>query len=440
MSVAASPTSARTWRNWSRAVTSSPVRVVTPTDIGQLSGIVADAADRRQTVKPVGAGHSFSSIAATDGIQLRLHALAGLRRVDPVTHLVTVGGGTGLADLNVLLAGRGLALPNLGDIDKQTIAGAISTGTHGSGNRLGGLATQVRGLTLVTGNGSVVRCSTEENADLLAAASVGLGALGVIAEVTLQAVPTFLLRAEEGSSTLPEVLERWPAWIEENDHVDLHWFPHTDWVLTKRNNRTDGPPQPTSTWRYLLDDELLANGVLGLINEVGTRWPRLQPRINQLAGQALSSRTYVDHSAAVFVSPRRVRFVESEYAIPRSSLVPVITELRRWIDRHDERIGIPVEIRTAAADDLWLSTGYQRENAYVAVHHYWRKDPTRFFAAFEAIVAEHGARPHWGKMHTLGVDRLRELYPRLDDFLALRDRLDPGRVFANAYLDRVLGR
>ena len=172
-----------------------------------------------------------------------------------------------------------------------------------------------------------------------------------------------------------------------------------------------GRPQPTSTWRHLLDDELLANGLLGLINEVGTRWPRLQPRINQLAGQALSPRTFVDHSAAVFVSPRRVRFVESEYAIPRSSLVPVITELRRWIDATTSGSASRWRSGTAAADDLWLSTGYQRENAYVAVHHYWRKDPTRFFAAFEAIVAEHGGRPHWGKMHTLGVDRLRELYP-----------------------------
>ena len=273
---------------------------------------------------------------------------------------------------------------------------------------------------------------------MLAAAAVGLGALGVITEVTLQAVPAFLLRAEEGSAPLSEVLERWPDWTAENDHVDLHWFPHTDFVLTKRNNRTDGPPEPTPLWRSLLDDELLANGVLGLINEVATRWPRRQPGINQLAGQALGPRTFVDHSAAVFVSPRRVRFVESECAIPRASLVPVVTELRHWIDSHDDRIGIPVEIRSAAADDLWLSTGYQRASAYVAVHHYWRKDPTRFFAAFEAIVAEHGGRPHWGKQHSLGVDRLRELYPRLDDFLAVRDRLDPHRVFANPYLERVL--
>lgn len=428
------------WRNWSRAVSCHPSAVLVPSSTVELSRIVAEAAERGRTVKPVGAGHSFTPIAATDGIQVRLDAMAGLHRVDPQTRLVTVGGGTRLADLNLLLAGHGLALPNLGDIDKQTVAGAISTGTHGSGNRLGGLATQVRGLTLITGDGSVLRCSADTAPQLVAAASVGLGALGVIAEVTLQAVPAFLLRADEGSTTLPEVLDHWDAWSSENDHLDLHWFPHTDWVLTKRNNRNDGPPRPRSTLRYLVDDELVANGVLGLINEMGTRRPGWQPRINQLAGQALSPRTFTDHSAAVFVSPRRVRFVECEYAIPRASLVPVITELRRWIDSSGERVGIPVEIRSAAADDLWLSTGYRRENAYVAVHHYWRKDPTRYFAAFEAIVAEHGGRPHWGKMHTLGADRLRELYPRFDDFLAVRDRLDPHRVFANPYLDRVLGR
>ncbi|HEY5979081.1 MAG TPA: D-arabinono-1,4-lactone oxidase [Microlunatus sp.] len=427
------------WTNWSRTVSSRPAAVATPTDPERLGRLITEAAGRGATIKAVGAGHSFSAIAATDGVQVRLDAMAGLRRVDRESGLVTVGGGTRLADLTLGLASYGLALPNLGDIDRQTIAGAISTGTHGSGNRLGGLATQVRGLTLIGGDGSLLRASASENADVLAAAALGLGALGIVVEVTLQCVPTFLLRAEEGSATLPEVLEQWPTWIAENDHVDLHWFPHTEWVLTKRNNRVDGPPAPLSGWRHLVDDELLANGVLGLINEVGTRRPAWQPRINELAGQTLSPRTFTDHSAAVFVSPRRVRFVECEYAIPRTSLVPVISELRRWIDRSEERIGIPIEIRSAASDDLWLSTGHQRENAYVAVHHYWRQDPTRYFAAFEAIVAEHDGRPHWGKMHSLDADRLRELYPRFDDFLAVRERLDPGRVFTNPYLDRVLG-
>jgi FAD-linked oxidoreductase len=433
------PAGAPGWTNWSRTVTSRPSAVETPADLGQVARLVRAAADRGTTVKAVGAGHSFSPVAVTDGIQLRLDALSGLRSVDRDAGLVTVGGGTRLADLNAGLAAYGLALPNLGDIDRQTIAGALSTGTHGSGDRLGGLATQVRALTLVTGDGSVLRCSATENADLLAGAVVGLGALGIVVEVTLQCVPTFLLRADEGSATLTEVLEQWPSWTAANDHVDLHWFPHTDWVLTKRNNRVDGPPAPLSGWRRLVDDELLANGALALVNEIGTRRPAWQARLNEVAGRTLSPRTFTDHSAAVLVSPRRVRFVECEYAVPRTSLVAVITELRSWTDAGDERIGIPVEIRSAAADDLWLSTGYQRENAYVAVHHYWRQDPRRYFAAFEGIVAEHGGRPHWGKQHTLDAAGLAELYPRFGDFVALRDRLDPGRVFANPYLDRVLG-
>ncbi len=217
--------------------------MATPTDLGRLGRLITEAADRGTTVKAVGAGHSFSAIAATDGVQVRLDALAGVRRVDRDTGLVTVGGGTRLADLNLVLASYGLALPNLGDIDRQTVAGAISTGTHGSGNRLGGLATQVRGLTLVTGDGSCCGARPTRTPTLLAAAAVGLGALGIVVEVTLQCVPTFLLRAEEGSARLAEVLEQWPTWTAENDHVDLHWFPHTDWVLTKRNNRVDGPPR-----------------------------------------------------------------------------------------------------------------------------------------------------------------------------------------------------
>ena len=167
--------------------------------------------------------------------------------------------------------------------------------------------------------------------------------------------------------------------------------------------------------------------------------PSLIPRINQFSAWALSPREYTDVSYAVFTSPRRVRFNECEYAVPRTQLAPVLHALRAWIDDHDERISFPVEVRVAAADDIWLSTAYRRDTAYIAVHHYYKIDHRRYFAAFESIVAEHQGRPHWGKLHNLEADQLRQLYPRFDDFRQIRDRLDPGRTFDNAYLRRVLG-
>ena len=296
-----------------------------------------------------------------------------------------------------------------------------------------------RGLTLVAGDGSVLRCSATENADLLAAAAVGLGALGIVVEVTLQCVPTFLLRAEEATATLPEVLEQWPTWTADNDHVDLHWFPHTNWVLTKRNNRVDGPPAPLSGWRRLVDDELLSNGLLGLINEIGTRRPAWQPRINELAGQSLSPRTFTDHSAAVFVSPRRVRFVECEYAIPRASLVPVITELRALDRQYASTRPVP---RSRCAPPRPTTCGCRPAASATA-----RTSPStttggwtraRFFVAFEAIVAEHRAAALGQDAHPRRRPAARAV-PRFDDFLAVRDRLDPGRRFTNDHVRHLLG-
>jgi L-gulono-1,4-lactone dehydrogenase len=429
------------WRNWAGNVTSGPWQVAHPETVDELSYIITTASQAGRPVKPVGSGHSFTEIAATDGVQLSLDRLTGITDVDYDTGLITVLGGTTVAELNQSLATHCLALENLGDVDRQTIAGAISTGTHGTGARFGGLATQVRGLTMITADGSQLHCSAVEHPDLYAAARVGLGALGVISEITLQCVPAFRLQAVEGRARLDEVLDGFDAMVAENDHFEFYWFPHTDRTLTKRNNRVphddDGHPLPR--WRYLLDDEVLSNGLVEGVNRLGRLGPSLIPRVNQVSARVLSPREFTDASYAVFTSPRRVRFKESEYAVPRQEIASVLRALRTWIDDHDERICFPVQVRVAASDDIWLSTAYRRETGYIAVHHYFKIDHRRYFAAFESIVAEYQGRPHWGKMHTLETDQLRRLYPRFDDFVRIRDRLDPGSTFDNAYLRRVLG-
>jgi len=290
----------------------------------------------------------------------------------------------------------------------------------------------------VIADGSVLTCSADEHPEVFSAARVGLGALGVLTSVTLQAEPAFLLRACEEPLPLDEVLDGFEQLVAD-DHMEFYWFPHTDVALTKRNNRTSGPAEPLPRLRRLVDDELMGNGAFELTCRLGRAVPRVIPAVNRAIAGAASRRDYVDSAPAVFTSARRVRFYEMEYAVPRPELPDVLRELRGLPERLGLQISFPVEVRVAPADDVPLSTAYGRDSAYVAVHVFRGTDPKPWFDAVEAVVRDVRGRPHWGKLHSLGADDLCELYPRFQDFLDVRDQLDPGRRFANAYLDRVLG-
>jgi FAD-linked oxidoreductase len=428
-----------TWSNWSRNVEAHPRRVDHPASTAEVVALIQLARSQGLPVKAYGSGHSFTPIAATDGVMLRLDQMNHVLAHDTSSGRVRVQAGMSLHELNPELQALGLALPNLGDVDPQSVAGAISTGTHGTGGRLHGIAAAVVGVQLVTAEGDVVEI--DEQHAWFPAARLSLGALGVITEVTLQCVPAFLLHAREEPMPLPEVIERLPELIEENDHFEFYWFPHTEKALVKRNNRVpDGTKRaPVGRLRHLVDDELLSNGVFGLLNEVAARRSSLVPRLNSISGSVLSPREFVDHSHEVFVSPRRVRFRESEFAMPRPALPNVIASLQSWFDAGHEEISFPIEVRFTGADDIWMSTGHERDNCYVAVHHFHRNDPAAYFAAAQDIFTAHEGRPHWGKMNTVDAAYLRERYARFDDFVAVRDKADPERVFTNPYLDRVLG-
>ncbi|TDO56878.1 L-gulonolactone oxidase [Kribbella sp. VKM Ac-2571] len=430
-----------TWRNWAGTESATGIETLRPGSADELAAAVKSAAEQGKKLKAVGSGHSFTGCSVPEQVMIRLDGLSSIVHADKESGRVTVGAGTGLRKLNAGLAAFDLAMANLGDIDKQTVSGAISTGTHGTGARLGGLATQVVALDLVTADGSVLHCSAEENPDVFAAARVSVGALGVISSLTLQCVPAFLLRAQEMPLPLGEVLDGFDELADGNDHFEFYWFPHTEIALTKRNNRVAPGvgASPVGKVRGWIDDELLSNKVFELTNRLAVRQPGMVPRINRLASRALSAREYVDASYKVFCSERNVVFRESEYAVPREHVVDVIRRLRAWIDASGSRIPFPIEVRVAAADDIWLSTASGRETAYVAIHQYHRLPHDPYFRAFENIVADYGGRPHWGKLHTLTADDLRGRYPRFDDFLAVRDRLDPQRTFGNAYTRQVFG-
>ncbi|MEU6809376.1 D-arabinono-1,4-lactone oxidase [Streptomyces sp. NPDC046831] len=428
-----------TWRNWGGNVVARPAREVRPASVDELRAAVRRAAEDGLRVKPVGTGHSFTSIAATDGVLIRPDLLTGIRRIDRAAMTVTVEAGTPLRRLNVALAREGLSLANMGDIMEQTVSGATGTGTHGTGRESASIAAQIKGLELVTADGSVLTCSEEENGDVFAAARIGLGALGVVTAITFSVEPLFLLTAREEPMPLDRVLAEFDQLWAENEHFEFYWFPHTGNTNTKRNNRSSGPERPVGRLAGWFQDEFLSNGVFQAANWAGRAVPAVVPAIAHVSSRALSARTYTDIPYKVFTSPRRVRFVEMEYAVPRAALAETLRELRALVDRSGLRVSFPVEVRTAPADDITLSTASGRESAYVAVHMFRGTPYQRYFTAAERLFTAHGGRPHWGKLHTRDAEYLEGVYPRFGEFTALRDRLDPDRRFQNDYLRRVLG-
>jgi FAD-linked oxidoreductase len=429
------------WQNWAGNQQAHPHSVEHPRDVEEVSLLVKRALDERRHVKVVGAAHSFTAAAATDGVLLHLDRLGAVMSSDLATGLVTVQGGIPLHRLNSVLAQLELSMTNLGDIDRQTIAGATSTGTHGTGRRLGGLATQIRGLELVVGDGSVVTCSPTERSELFECARVGLGALGVVTAVTLQCEPAFDLDADEQPLPLADVMEGLDDLVDGNEHFEFFWFPHTDVALTKRNNRLSAGAalRPLKKWKEWLDDEFFANTLFNAVCALGKRRPALVPRLNRTAAKLMGARRYSAPSHEVFTSPRRVRFVEMEYAVPRAAVHDALAAIRSVIERDNLLVSFPVEVRFAAPDDIPLSTSFGRDTAYLAIHRYRGEPFEGYFRAVEREMRALDGRPHWGKMHWRTAADLRPAYPRFDDFLAARDTCDPERVFANNYLETVLG-
>lgn len=423
-----------TWKNWARNQTANPIRIEHPASEAELVALVQRAATEGRAVKTVGAGHSFTDIACTDDVLVMLDRYKAVLSVDVERYQVTVQAGIALFELNEALDARGLAMPNLGDIAYQSIAGAISTSTHGTGLGLQGLAATVIAMRLVTADGSVL----DVDAELLPLARVGLGALGLISTVTLQVVPSFNLSVVNQPMPLDVVLDHIDDHVEGNDHFEFFWVPHTKWALTKSNNRTTEPlaprPKRTAWW----NDTVMENYAFGAVCRLGKLRPALIPKLaTALPGSGKV--TFVDKSYAVFASKRIVRFTEMEYSIPRAAGPEALRRVRQMIEDRGFMISFPIEVRFTASDDIAMSTSTGRQSCYIAVHMTAGVDNRPYFEAVEAIMNDYGGRPHWGKLHFQTADTLATRYPRFDDFVATRTRLDPDGRFTNPYLDRVLG-
>jgi len=431
--------SEREFRNWAGNQVCLPMRQHQPNSSASVSAIVARAQLDGHTVKAVGSGHSFTAAACTTGHLVALDRMKRVESVDLERGRVTVQAGITLAELNEELAAVGLAMPNLGDIAYQTVAGAIGTATHGTGLQLGNLATTVVGMELVDGNGDIVWCDEDTNPELLAVARVGIGALGIVTKVTLQCVPAFNLHVAESVEVLDDLLDGFAEHAEANDHFEFFWVPGTRRAMVKRNNRTDAPAQPESKADYFVNKIVSENLAFGALCRIGRRWPTAVPKVAKLLSTAAGERELVDRSDRVFASPRLVKFCEMEYGIPIEALPEAFRRVRAFAATLGEPILFPIECRVSAADDIPLSTGFGRTNAWIAVHRYQGVDYTNYFQGVEAIMNDYDGRPHWGKLHFQDAASLAPRYPEWDRFIDTRAKLDPTGVFANAYTDRVLG-
>jgi L-gulono-1,4-lactone dehydrogenase len=428
------------WRNWTGDQVCRPAAYERPRTRRELVEAIERAAVAGRRVRVCGAGHSFSEAALTDGTMIDVSGCKRVLDADRASGLVRVEGGIVLRDLNRELHRLGLAMANLGDIDTQTIAGAISTATHGTGARLQNIPAQVAEVELVTGTGEVVSFSAQDaDSTGFRAARVGLGALGAISAVTVRTVPAFTLHRVDEPLPLDRVLGDFDALADSNDHFEFFVFPYTDQALTIRRNRTDEPLRPRSKLNVLVNERLMQDRVGDLMFRLTARYQRLIPRLAKISARFLAEGDYIDHSFEIFSSLRTLRFTEMEWAVPRADGPEAVRRVLDWIHAERYPVAFPLECRVVAADDALLSPSFERDVFYIAIHQYRGMEWRPYFEAVQSIMGEYGARPHWGKRHMMTSDELASRYPGFEDFLAVRDRLDPGRAFANAYTERCLG-
>lgn len=425
------------WRNWSGLVRGLPRSIVYPASIDEVVEVVKACAAEGRKLRVVGTGHSFTRLVQTDDVLVSLDQLQGVIAVDSEKGIAEVWGGTKLDRLGEELHAFGVAQENLGDINAQSIAGAISTGTHGTGERLGSLATQAVGMTVVMAKGDILECSAEQDEELFRAVQVSLGMFGIIVKVKLRVVPSYALRYTSRKISFSQCLEQLDLFKKENRHFEFYWFPYTDVAqikLTNKTNEVPGPPSRWSYWKVLL----MENVLFWVLSECCRLIPRLCKPVSRLSAASVPDVQEVGDSHRIFATPRLVRFNELEYSVPADRMRIVLEEIREMVDRHQFAVHFPIECRYVQGDNLWLSPANGRDSAYIAVHMYRGMEYADYFAKVEEICRQHGGRPHWGKMHTMTADQLRSIYPKWDAFHRLRQELDPSGIFLNPYLAEML--
>lgn len=430
---------ANSWSNWAGDQTCSPRDLIRPRSRRQLVEVVTEGAAAGRQITVVGSGHSFTAAALSDDLLLDVGALSGVLSVDRAGGLVKVAAGTVLSRLNLDLDHLGLAMPNLGDIDVQTIAGAISTGTHGTGAELPNISAQVVAIELLTADGRIRELNESEQPDLLRAARIAVGSLGVIVSVTLKTVPAFDLHRIDQPMQLDTVLSDFDRLAADNQHFEFFVFPYTRTALTIRRNRTEAARRPRGRVERYLSDVVLENGLGDLALRTTGKVPALIPKVARFSTAIMNQAERTDTSHSVFASYRTIRFNEMEYALHRGAGPEAVRQVLDLIETERFPMGMPIECRVVAGDDALLSPAGKNPSTYIAVHQHRSMEWQPYFEAIEQIFDSYGGRPHWGKRHSLTAATLAPRYPEWRLFQAARDELDPGRTFSNEYVKTVLG-
>ncbi len=417
-----------TWSNWSGSVEARPARVEKPKTYAELAGLVRSASK----VRVVGAGHSFMPLCATDGMLLSLSDLEGDITVDASTSRAWAPAGCSLAKLTDILWRQGYSLINQGDVNPQALAGAIGTGTHGTGAKLGTLSTAARAFELMTHDGTIVNCSPTENADLFEAQRLSLGLVGVATRIEIDVLPAYHLEERLEVYRLDEIAERWEQLAAENRHVEFFVFPYADLAMLKILHPK--PSEGEMKEQRDMDDAAFRN-----VCELCRRFPFLTPFLQRRLLPKEMKRRRVGPAYRIFPSERTVKFEEMEYELPRANGWPALREIIGWIRKNRLPVSFPFEVRIVAADDIWLSPFKDREGASISMHQYHRMAWQAIFREAETIFRAHDGRPHWAKRHTLTTADVHALYPDAAKFCAVRDTIDPGAKFANAHLSQLFG-
>lgn len=424
-------------KNWSQKITWSPDEIKFPETEEAILDLVNQAKKEKKKIRVVGSIHSFNPLWVTNHIVVSLQKYKGIIKIDKGNLTATIKAGTTLNLLGDLLFQEGLAMENLGDIDKQTLGGTISTGTHGTGLHLGTISTQVIALSFVNGNGKVVSCSKTEKPDLFKAAQVSLGALGIITEITLQCVPAYKLKLSNRKEALVEVLQTFNERISNNRNFEFYWFPKSKTVWTKSSNIVQNEPDKVGAFNYLTE-YVLENYAYKLICETARFIPSLSDSLSKFSASVVSNVDKTYHSHKVYATPRLVRFSEMEYNVPIEVYPQVIKEIIETINRNKFNVIFPIENRVVQADDAYLSPAYKRNAVYIACHVYNKKNYVPYFKVLEQIFLKYDGRPHWAKLHTLTAKEVAAKYPEFETFNQHRVEQDPDEVFLNNYLKKIL--
>ena len=424
-------------RNWGRTIAFSPKAVVQPRRESELVGLIQRAAGEKQPIRVMGAGHSWTPLIETPGYLLRLDNLQGLISLQPSRSEATLWAGTRLYKATRLLWREGFSLANQGDIDQQSLAGAFSTGTHGTGKAFGVLATQATHYRFIDGKGQIHDVYPDADPELFSALQVSLGLLGVITQLTLKVEKAYYLHLEKRVIPLEEALENFSHYLDTYRHVEFFWFPYSDRVGLKLTQRSEIPGQTFFLKRWVMDG-LWENGAFWVLNKIAQYRPESSPALCRFAGRNMGEEVRIDGAHKIFATARWVRFREMEYGVPADAGPEVLREIDKWIRRHQPAVSFPIEYRYVKGDDIPLSPAQGGDRVFIAVHAYHRMPYEAYFKGIEEIFQAYGGRPHWGKMHTASPAYLAQVYPQLPKFLSLCERYDPQGVFRTPYFERLL--